>query len=705
MVTARWTPVVNADAVRYDVHIDTSDSTPSPSTLISETSLSFMVITRMADGTALPIDTNLYVKVVAKDDDGSAVSSSAGIGQAKLVELGDVGNVPYNAITDGAIPTGTPNTPTLTTGPTYIMANWVHSTNDDQLTYEIHMNTTPAFTPTGATYVQETTSNFCFIRADAAGNPLNYTNTSYIKIVMKDLDGAAVNPSAEASATVPRVDTGDIKPLVEDTAFIDEAHIVDLAVTNAKIGALAVDNAKINDLEVSKLTAVSAFLDVALIDNASITSAKIDTLDAAKITTGTMNAARIGAGTIGAETIVLNGASSILMSSNYVAGTSGWQIKGDGDAEFVGLSVDSIDAGTGNTSAHINTSGQLWVGNSAYASAPFQVDNDGDLTCANLVVTGTHNINSATVTTTGTNTVTYASGTTFNMDGTTNLGGSATISGTNGGKLEVNGAAGSGVNLYGGKIGFFSAVSSPYNTQMVTINSAGTTINTGTLTFSSGTSIGHTGTLDIDELRLTTESTFNPRIQPRTGSATYLAISAPRIDLQSSDIDMGTKINVAGSATNPGIGATSGNLRLQANGHAFTGVEVTPNSTTGVNIYFRSTPSASNPVVANGAGAALRSILVSSSTERIKKNITPLAGGMDVIRQIRPIQFESIFSRDAHLGTMWGFSAENLDSVNDHLASYDEDGLPGGIDHPAITAQTVLAVQQLEERIKALENA
>lgn len=50
-------------------------------------------------------------------------------------------------------------------------------------------------------------------------------------------------------------------------------------------------------------------------------------------------ASRIISGSIGAETIELDGASSILQSSNYSSGSDGWQITGDGNAEFNDIKV------------------------------------------------------------------------------------------------------------------------------------------------------------------------------------------------------------------------------------------------------------------------------------------------------------------------------------------------------------------------------
>jgi hypothetical protein len=60
-----------------------------------------------------------------------------------------------------------------------------------------------------------------------------------------------------------------------------------------------------------------------------------------------LTASKITAGTIGAHTITLNGANSILQSSNFSTGSTGWQIKGDGTAEFDSQYIrGNLDAGS-----------------------------------------------------------------------------------------------------------------------------------------------------------------------------------------------------------------------------------------------------------------------------------------------------------------------------------------------------------------------
>lgn len=55
-------------------------------------------------------------------------------------------------------------------------------------------------------------------------------------------------------------------------------------------------------------------------------------------------------GTITGKTIIISGATGILKSSNYSAGIAGWQIKGNGDAEFNVVTVrGNIQAGAGSS--------------------------------------------------------------------------------------------------------------------------------------------------------------------------------------------------------------------------------------------------------------------------------------------------------------------------------------------------------------------
>jgi hypothetical protein len=105
---------------------------------------------------------------------------------------------------------------------------------------------------------------------------------------------------------------------------------------------------------------------------------------------GSLTAAKITTGTIGAAEITLNGANSIIKSSNYSAGLLGWKITGLGDAEFNELTVrTALDIGGLDASSfHVDINGNMWLGASTYASAPFKVSNTGSLTATSVNITG-----------------------------------------------------------------------------------------------------------------------------------------------------------------------------------------------------------------------------------------------------------------------------------------------------------------------------
>lgn len=89
-------------------------------------------------------------------------------------------------------------------------------------------------------------------------------------------------------------------------------------------------------------------------------------------------------------------AGGYLRSEDYETGVSGWSINGDGDVEFNfgvfrgTIAASAIDIGGADaTSFHVDIDGNLWLGDAAFASAPFKVSAAGVLTADGAVVTGT----------------------------------------------------------------------------------------------------------------------------------------------------------------------------------------------------------------------------------------------------------------------------------------------------------------------------
>lgn len=178
-----------------------------------------------------------------------------------------------------------------------------------------------------------------------------------------------------------------------------------------------------------------------LIDGSGI---KTGSITADRLVAGTITADLINSGTIGASTIIMNGATSILKSSTYVAGSEGWQLKGNGSFEANSGTFKNVTV-TGTLTATTTFSGTWTAANipslNASKITAGTIDasvigvtnlnasniNTGTLNCASLTVTNLR-ANSITVGTLvteqiGTNAVTAAGG--VSGGGTTVASGSA----------------------------------------------------------------------------------------------------------------------------------------------------------------------------------------------------------------------------------------------------------------------------------------
>lgn len=118
---------------------------------------------------------------------------------------------------------------------------------------------------------------------------------------------------------------------------------------------------------------------------------------------------------------------AVLRSSNYVAGTNGWLIRGDGLAEFNDLTVRSrLDIGGDDASSfHVDNNGNMWLGAgiSSYSIAPFRVSNTGALVATNANVSG------AITASSGSFTGTITSGVNLTTQFGNNINGAANYSG------------------------------------------------------------------------------------------------------------------------------------------------------------------------------------------------------------------------------------------------------------------------------------
>jgi len=90
----KWAEVVSTDIVSYDVHLSTTSGfTPSGATLVGTVTdgTSYLLKTLPGSATALSYDTVYYIKVIARDVDGSAAPSTQVSGSMTKTAFADIG--------------------------------------------------------------------------------------------------------------------------------------------------------------------------------------------------------------------------------------------------------------------------------------------------------------------------------------------------------------------------------------------------------------------------------------------------------------------------------------------------------------------------------------------------------------------------------------------------------------------------------------
>ncbi len=104
MLFLRWTPITNADAVTYEIHVSTvTGFVPGPASLAGETASSVATIRALPDGTPLVTGATYYVRLIAKDADGPAAAGVESAGALTQVGAEDlaVGSLVADLIASG----------------------------------------------------------------------------------------------------------------------------------------------------------------------------------------------------------------------------------------------------------------------------------------------------------------------------------------------------------------------------------------------------------------------------------------------------------------------------------------------------------------------------------------------------------------------------------------------------------------------------
>ena len=115
--------------------------------------------------------------------------------------------------TDGSVPASSPDVNSIIPFAGALEVKWDAVSNNDPVTYEVHISTTSSFTPSagGATLATKTSGTFAIIKTDpATSDSLIYGTTYYVRIIATDQDGAASSAGTVLSGTPLKVSASDI---------------------------------------------------------------------------------------------------------------------------------------------------------------------------------------------------------------------------------------------------------------------------------------------------------------------------------------------------------------------------------------------------------------------------------------------------------------------------------------------------------------
>lgn len=143
-------------------------------------------------------------------------------------------------------------------------------------------------------------------------------------------------------------------------------------------------------------------------------------------------------------------------------------------ADLGSITAGNIDIGSGATSFHFDNSGNLWLGATAFASAPFKVTNTGVMTASGATITGTLQAGATPPTISGT-TISAGAGALFNAGGTFAIGDATNNITYNGTAITLNGNFVKNTNIN--------------VTDLSTINANMGAITAGSLSIGSGSAI------------------------------------------------------------------------------------------------------------------------------------------------------------------------------------------------------------------------
>ncbi len=177
------------------------------------------------------------------------------------------------------------------------------------------------------------------------------------------------------------------------------------------------------------------------------------------------------------------------------------------------------------------------------------------------------------------------------------------------------------------------------------------------------------------------------------GNTNEIVIGASAIGNGSNSITLGnTSITKTILRSKVGIGTTTPDRALVVSGG--TGVVLTSLDNGAGTAYVCTT-------LASGALSTSTSAC-NPSSRRLKNNIRDLETGLDDLMKLRPVSFT--YKPEMLIGeqNQVGFIAEEIFEIVPESVGFDKDGLPYNVDYSKLTPILTKAVQELDEKVKAL---
>lgn len=358
-------------------------------------------------------------------------------------------------------------------------------------------------------------------------------------------------------------------------------------------------------------------------------------------------------------------------------------------ASAVSITGGTLDIGGADTSSfHVDSGGNMWLGNASYLSAPFRVSSGGALVATSATITGAINATSGTFSGTITASGTISGGT---ITGATITGSTFSTTGTNyvsisGSSIQLinNNSGGFSAEIYmNGLLGYGGRIRSDNLIEIRSDYSTDSWIRVGSA--SAETVIGY-GSLSYIATFQAGLVGITGDLHVNTTSGGYGASwSTQQFYVSSSNGDAGIAIRAQNDA---------GTVQIRV------GVSNTT-------AYFRNSSDGGWANVE--AGTMYTNGTLVTSSRNIKENIAPVCdsvNAIDVLNAITPVTFnyrdKVLYGEDLNLG----FIAEDVreilpDAVKTSNSIYYEDKIY--IDQGAILTVTVQAVKELLAEIEELK--